>query len=519
MNISKYLSQKSNDYRFFEDKYKKKTGHHLILDPFKQPVGIKDNEVPDISIVIPVWNAKDSILFCLASIEQSSFNQKYQSRLQIVIVDDGSSDGSWETIRKSSFLMNIIAVRQAHHGLAHARNTGISVSDGEIIVLCDSDIVLGYYAIEHLSVRHCLLPNVLLAGFRTDIDKKDIRIKFEHIKENYAPKDTTILGDMRIKYSCPGWPENMCLTSSHLKDLGNGKGLWMPDGGEPWLLPDLVFGALFSLPKEIYYRVGGYDERFYGWGCEDGHFAAKVITEGTFLIPVYAASGFHIKHSPRSKDQEANYKKNRRLFLNLLEKTEVGKYPNYLKKAKKKIIDSFIKSPNVSVNKVSKGSVSEINLTKVQEIETFLVIGEYSKALKLLKDLKLQAYDVENYLLQKGLAYQESGKTRQAIDTFQKLVNIVGYKPKSSIMLAVAQANDGQFFAANSTFKKAGKRRPDNSYLSYYQNSSQASYQGENYFSQGFFKVAKRCFEAVLISNPKSKKAIKYRNLCIKKLN
>src|SRR3990172_10051574 len=283
MNISKYLSQKSNDYRFFEDKFKKTTGQHLILDPFRPPVSIELNDVPDISIVIPVWNARGSILSCLASIEQSSFNQRYQSKLQVVIVDDGSSDGSWETIRKSSFLTNIIAVRQAHHGLAHARNTGISVSDGEIIVLCDSDIILGYYAIEHLAVRHSFIPNVLQVGFRTDIDKKDIRIKFEQIKENYAPKDTTILGDLRIKYSQNGWPENMCLASNHFKELGYGKGLWMPDGGEPWLLPDLAFGALFSLPKKYCYKVGGFDERFLGWGCEDGHFAAKVLVEDTFI--------------------------------------------------------------------------------------------------------------------------------------------------------------------------------------------------------------------------------------------
>ena len=519
MNILKCLSQRGNYYGILEDKFKKTTGSHLILDPFKPPVSIETNDIPNISIIIPMWNARDSILSCLAAIEQSSFNQKYSSKLQVVIVDDGSSDSSWEMVRKSSFLMNITAVRQTHHGLAHARNTGVSVSEGEIVVSCDSDMVLGYYAIEHLAVRHSFMPNILLVGFRSDIDKKDIRIKAEHIKVNYAPKSTTILGDLRIKYSKPGWPENMCLASCHFKVLGNGKGLWMPDGGEPWLLPDLVFGALFSLPKELYFKVGGYEERFYGWGCEDGHFATKVITEGTFLIPVYAASGFHIKHSPRIENQEANYIKNRRLFLNLLEKTEVGKYPNYLKKAKKKIIDSFTKSPYVSVNKVSKDSVSESNLTKVQQIETLLAIGEYSRALKILKDVNPRAYHIERYLLQKGQAYQESGKTHQAIDTFQKLVNNGGYKPKSSIMLAVAQASDSQFFAANSTFKKAEKRRPDNSYLSYYQNSSQASYQGEKYYRQGFFKIAKRCFEAVLISNPKNKKALKNRNLCIKKLN
>jgi len=518
-NISKFLSRKSNFYEFLEDKFKKTTGSHLILDPLKPPVRLKSHNLPSISIVIPMWNARDSVLSCLASIEQSSFNQKKSNKLQVVIIDDGSSDGSWELIKKSSFLMNITAARQEHHGLAHARNTGISVSGGEIIVSCDSDIVLGYYAIEHLAVRHCLLPNVLLAGFRTDVDKNDSRINTEHIKENSSPKNTTILGDLRIKYSNPGWPENMCFASNHFKGLGNAKGLWMPDGGEPWLLPDLAFGALFSLPKKIYYRVGGYDERFYGWGCEDGHFAAKVIAEDTFLIPVYPASGLHIKHSPQSKNQNADYKKNRRLFLNLLENTIVGSYPDYLKKAKERIIDSFTKSASASLQKASRESISESNLTKVQEVETLLAIGEYSKALRILGEKKIRNYNTEKYLLHKGQAFLEAGKTTQAIDTFKELVNITGYKPETSIMLAVAQASDGQFSSANSTLKRIEKKHHDNLYLSYYQNSRQTLQQGEKYYRQGFFKVAQRCFEAVLISNPNSQKAVKYRDLCIKKLS
>lgn len=519
MNISEYLSRKSNFYSFLEDKFKKTTGHHLILDPFKPPVGIEPNDIPDISIVIPMWNARNSILSCLAAIEQSSFNQKYSNKLQVVIVDDGSSDSSWEMVRKTSFLMNITAVRQAHHGLAHARNTGVSVSEGEIIMSCDSDIVLGYYAIEHLAVRHAFIPNVLLVGFRTDININDIRINSEYIKKNYAPKSTTILGDLRIKYSKPGWPENMCLASNHFKDLGKGCGLWMPDGGEPWLLPDLIFGALFSLPKKTYYRVGGYDERFHGWGCEDGFFAAKVITEDTFLIPVYAASGFHIKHSPRSKNQEANYKKNRRLFLNLLENTAVGSYPKYLKKAKERIIDSFTKTSNTVPQRISRESISETNLTKVQEVETLLAIGEYSKALDLLGNKKLRNYDTEKYLLHKGKVFMEIGKTTQAINIFNKLANITDYKSEKSIMLAVAQARHGQFSSANSTLERIEDKNPDNLYLSYYRSSRQALQQGEKYYKQGFFKVAQRCFEAVLISDPKSQKAIKYRDLSIRKLN
>ena len=106
MNILKCLSQRGNYYGILEDKFKKTTGSHLILDPFKPPVSIETNDIPNISIIIPMWNARDSILSCLAAIEQSSFNQKYSSKLQVVIVDDGSSDGSWEMVRKSSFLMN-----------------------------------------------------------------------------------------------------------------------------------------------------------------------------------------------------------------------------------------------------------------------------------------------------------------------------------------------------------------------------------------------------------------------------
>lgn len=512
------LANRSNSYESLENKFKKATGFHLTLEPLKTPAETEFSNLPSVSVVIPMWNARSSIVSCLTSIEQSSFNQKYPDKLQVVVVDDGSLDGSWEFVKEASISMNMAVVKQEHHSLAHARNTGISVSGGDIIVSCDSDMVLGYYAIEHFAVRHSLLPNALLVGFRTDVDKNDVRVDLKQIRENSAFKNTTIVGDLRINYPIPGWPENMCLASSHFKSLGNGKGLWMPDRGEPWLLPDLVFGALFGLPKDIYYKVGGYDERFYGWGCEDGYFAAKVITEGIPVIPVYASSGLHISHPSRSGNQELDYQKNRNLFFELLNSTKPGNYPDYLKEAKKRITDSFTKSFLASTEP-SESKFPKDSLTKIKEVETLLAIGEYSEVLKLLSGNRPESYSKGSFLLHKGKAFLESGNSRKAVDLFKELAETDGYKTKNAIMLPVALASSGQFTLASSTFKKIYKEQSGNSDLFYYEDPKQVFQQGVNYFNQDFFKIARCCFEAVLISNPNNQKAKKYRELCIKKLS
>ena len=46
--------------------------------------------------------------------------------------------------------------------------------------------------------------------------------------------------------------------------------------------------------------MGGYDERFYGWGCEDTLVGVRELALENYVIPVYSAARLHIAHGDRS---------------------------------------------------------------------------------------------------------------------------------------------------------------------------------------------------------------------------
>ncbi len=341
--LKQVIAEKSNDYTSLEEKYKKNTGNSL-LDPNIKPVEVESTKPLTVSVVIPAYNTQPSILACLASMEQSSFNIKHTDRLQVIVVDDGSKDDTWNVVKNSDFSLNLRLIRQKNHGQAQALNTGISVAKGDIIISCDSDMVLSYYTIEHFVTAHQQIPNALFTGFRKNTPKTDPRVNCELIRKNGTHRESFFKNDERIVFPVSGWPNNMCVASNNYKNLGEAHGLWMPDN-DAWLLPDMVIGALFSLSRSVFKEIGGYDERLIGWGCTDSYLAAKAIGAGQYIIPLYSASGLHISHSVRLENKQIQYEANRKLFFKFIETIEIDSHPDWLTQAKDRIVESFVTEP------------------------------------------------------------------------------------------------------------------------------------------------------------------------------
>lgn len=85
-----------------------------------------------VSVVIPVYNARDVIRETIESMLAQTWTD-----YDIVIVDDGSTDGSEAIVRK--FRDRIRYMRQENSGVACARNRGIAESTGEYVALLDHD--------------------------------------------------------------------------------------------------------------------------------------------------------------------------------------------------------------------------------------------------------------------------------------------------------------------------------------------------------------------------------------------
>lgn len=91
---------------------------------------------PDVSVIVPVYNVEKYVEKCLTSL----LGQKCGCSYEIVVIDDGSKDGSSaivDGIAKGSDIIRVI--RQPNAGLSAARNKGLSVARGKYVVFVDSD--------------------------------------------------------------------------------------------------------------------------------------------------------------------------------------------------------------------------------------------------------------------------------------------------------------------------------------------------------------------------------------------
>ncbi len=95
-----------------------------------------------ISIIIVNWNTKDLLKQCLESLEKESKKVKDQ---EIIVVDNGSTDGSQEYLKKlkKSKSQNIkIIENKKNLGFGVANNQGMKIAQGEYILLLNSDTVV-----------------------------------------------------------------------------------------------------------------------------------------------------------------------------------------------------------------------------------------------------------------------------------------------------------------------------------------------------------------------------------------
>ena len=87
-----------------------------------------------VSIVVPAFNVEAT----LAETLRSLFSQTYQN-FEIIVVDDGSSDDTVRITKTFASDRRLRIVQQPNRGLAGARNTGISASNGAFVGFCDAD--------------------------------------------------------------------------------------------------------------------------------------------------------------------------------------------------------------------------------------------------------------------------------------------------------------------------------------------------------------------------------------------
>ena len=87
------------------------------------------------SVIIPVYNGWIALDLCLRSLAQ----QKNGASFEVIVVDDGSKEAAPERIREWTSQLPLTIIRQPHAGISTARNHGIQISKGSVLLFVDAD--------------------------------------------------------------------------------------------------------------------------------------------------------------------------------------------------------------------------------------------------------------------------------------------------------------------------------------------------------------------------------------------
>lgn len=99
---------------------------------------------PQCTVIIPVYNVEEYLASCLDSVLAQTM-----SDIEILCIDDGSSDGSPQILKKYATKdWRIRVIRQENSGLGAARNHGLAVARGRFIVFLDSDDMIAPETVE-----------------------------------------------------------------------------------------------------------------------------------------------------------------------------------------------------------------------------------------------------------------------------------------------------------------------------------------------------------------------------------
>jgi glycosyltransferase involved in cell wall biosynthesis len=119
---------------------------------------------PNLSVVIPTHNRADLLKRVLESYARQGLPL---DEYEIVVVDDGSSDGTEDVCRKLRSQLPLSYIQIAHAGSAAAKNSGLAAARGKLIVFSDDDDIADAGLLRAHLVAHAEhpAPTIAILGF------------------------------------------------------------------------------------------------------------------------------------------------------------------------------------------------------------------------------------------------------------------------------------------------------------------------------------------------------------------
>lgn len=234
---------------------------------------------PLVSIIIPLYNAENYIEDCIFSLLQQTYKE-----IEIIIVDDGSSDNSLAIARQyESEIVHIYS--QKNKGACAARNYGFEKSKGEYVQFMDAD---------------------------DTIDDKKVELQIEKLR-NYG-FDPTIVAFCKWQYL-----ENPCvaLDDRICHDYDNPVDMLV----DFILCPHWMYPHAYLVHRELVKKTEGWDENILK--NQDGEFFARIKTVASKLVFVDRTCVYYRSQTPGSLSKGLSYEKQESVLETLIRISEI----------------------------------------------------------------------------------------------------------------------------------------------------------------------------------------------------
>ena len=461
--LRELLSARDNDYSPLEARYRAETGAELVLRPWESFNAGPARLAKSASVLIGSYNSAPTLLKTLLSLEASSFNRRCPDLLEVIVVDDGSTDDTREVVCGTGLDLRLVYVRQANGGLTRAHNTGLAFASHDIVIFSDSDMVHTPYAIEEIMKRHEVLDAVTLVGFRFEIDPADPRIAPEALADTLPTLYPAFFDDFRLAF--PGKPENMCRATRHFKDFGHGRTLRMANGAD-YDLPAMAVGAFMSLSRSDYSRMGGSDERLSGWGCEDSIIGARSIGLGNFIVPVFSAASGHVTHARRTPNESQEFATNLATLRRILDEPFIPDNPPPLEAYRARALEVIEKkrSPNARAARELPSRYPVMRGTAGDHAAAgrgSFALGDYDAALASYDCAARHEPDNSWHRLGRARSLARLGRTDDSFAAFEAALHVDARNCWAHFELGLARAAVGDFRAARASIEQARQLAPD----------------------------------------------------------
>jgi glycosyltransferase involved in cell wall biosynthesis len=217
----------------------------------------------EMSVIVPTYNNRDVLRTTLAALQRQTFPAE---EYEIIVADDGSTDGTAEMVASVRGPAVVRYVAQANAGRSATRNLGARAARGRILLFIDSDVwtTPGLLAAHH---RH-YPPRIRKLGVQG---------------RSLTHPDARVTPFMRVKEITP----DLTLRRRHN------------------LSPVHVVTRNVSILREEFDAAGGFDEGFTGYGWEDIELAMRLQSRGvTFdYEPEALAYHYHVETLEGSREK------------------------------------------------------------------------------------------------------------------------------------------------------------------------------------------------------------------------